>query len=259
MKKKTIIILIIIILIILAIVLIVNPSETKDKYQNTVTKTCKELKIKINTKKDLVLFIYPKDSTGESLETREKLKKNYSETLMYTIQHEKIKNNCIKEILEKDNIYADINNNPMPTAVLYKQGQYVAQITGLDGYNETEEYFEEYNLIKKSEIKESLTLKEYEQKINQKEYLLLIMTKEQMRDKLKKILENSFKNYSYDIINLYSEEGEKIKQNIESKYEIVKEYPRIFYFQNGKLMKSETAFDEFSINEFKESIDKLNN
>ncbi len=255
-KKKTLILLIITIVIICFIIIISISSSKEEKYQKRIVKTCENLTKDIKDKKDFLLFIQPSDSSNDSLDTIDRIKENYPKTLIYQINYNDIKDNCIKKILEKSSLYEDIQNNPVPTSIVYKSGEYVAQIAGLDEYRETEKFFEKNKIIEIKEIKESITYNEYKEKQKQEDYLLLVMSDEKMRDDLDKLLKENFSNYSYNIINMYSDEGKKIKEDIESNNDIIKEYPRMFYFKNKKLILSEDAFDDFTIKEYKEKLNK---
>lgn len=259
MKTKKVIILIIIIIILIVIGLVLIKTPNQNKYQNRIAKTCEQFNKDIKAKEDILLFVYPKDTTAESIETYEKIKKEYSENKIYMIEHTDIKYDCIRKILEKNNLYEDILNNPISTVNLYKTGKYIGQMSGLDSYIQTEEFLIENKILEKQEIEESITYKEYKNNIEKEKYLLLIMADEKMRPTLKTLMEKHFSEYSYNIINMYSEVGEKIKQEIEKEYDIVKEYPRMFYFKDSKMILSEDAFDETTIKEYKKLIDKKEN
>lgn len=253
-KKLVIIISVIVLVVILGVILFFNLAP-KHEYKNRVNKICDGLNQDINNKENALLFIKI-DSDLDSMYVIEKLKTNYSKNIIYEISYEEIHTECIKAILEDINLYDSIAKNPISSAVIYKKGEYAGEIGGLDSYKQLEDYLVKNEIVKKKEIKESRTVSEYEKKFEDDQYILLIMADENKRDYYTNMVKKYFSNYDYDVINLNSDIGRNVRIKIENDYGSLNEYPRIFYFSNGKLIKSGDAEDDVVIEIFKQSIEK---
>lgn len=67
-----------------------------------------------------------------------------------------------------------------------------------------------------------------------------------------------FSEYNYDIVNINSETGDKVREAMENKYGTINEYPRVNYFENGKLIESWDASTEYDLTYFKDLIENNN-
>lgn len=240
---------------ILGIILLFNLSP-KHEYKNRVSKICDGLNQNISNKENAILIIEI-NSDLDSMDVIEKFKNNYSKSIIYEISYEEIHTECIKAILEDINLYDSIAKNPISSAVIYKEGEYAGEFGGLDSYKQLEDFLVKKEIIKKKEIKEKHTFSEYVEKFQDDDYILLIMADEEQRNYYTDMVKKYFSDYDYDVVNLNSDIGRNVRIKIENDYGSLNEYPRIFYFSNGKLIKSGDAEDDVVIEIFKKSIEKI--
>ena len=65
-----------------------------------------------------------------------------------------------------------------------------------------------------------------------------------------------YKDYDYDIVNISEEEGKKIFEFINKENEIINEYPRLLLFSKGNLEKNEFVIDDSHFQNFKNYLEK---
>lgn len=252
-RKKKILVSISVIIVILLLALIIYPNA---KYESKTKKLCNDIQEKMDSKKDIIIFYRANGITDESRDTITDIKENYKEKITtYIIVPEQFSNKCIKKIFNHT-AYNDIKTIGDSAAVIYKQGKYTGMISGLDSYDNVETYFIEKNIIQKEQINENITFKEYKNNLTNDKYLLLIINNEKNRDNLTKLLEKYFPNHNYDIVNIKSNIGNKIKNDVNKNYKSFNEFPHLMYFKNEKLIHSESVIDDIT---FETYVDDLNN
>lgn len=251
MKRKLVLIFIIIIVL---IVIIFGVKFIVSKDDNL--KVCDEVINSLNEKKNVLLFIYPENSGEQAIATYNGIKNNYPNEKIYKINYEESNKKCFKDLLKKDNLYETIKEDMIPVVYMYKSGKYIGQMSGLEEYSKTEDFFVDNEIFKKNEIKDKLTLNKYKKNIIKKEYILFIIDNEQKREKYNSLMKKYFDEYSYDIINMYSSNGEKIMREVENKYIVPNDYPVLIYFEKENVSKIESIYDEKTISKFKTELNK---
>ena len=226
---------------------------------NKVLKTknlCQEMISNIEMKKDIVLFVTAHDISSNEKYTIDKIMKKYNEdNLFFETSYKDLSKDCFNKMMISDDLYNEILAMNDSVLLVYKEGEYAGIIQGIEDYYVVEEFLIEFKVIERVEIKENITFNDYNDKING-EYLLLTITEEEAREKYFDLLDKAFPNIEKDVVNIKGNVGKKIKKDIIKKYKYDNIYPRIFYFKNGKVVKSDVVFDEDSLMYFKSQLNK---
>ncbi len=252
-KGKVIIIIVLVVLLVIASIITILSMKSEKTIKSRISNICDNITANENSKKSSIIFIENLNSTEESLDTVDKLKANYKNSNIYVVYKDDLKNKCLQSLLARNNVYEEISKINDSLVLIYNSG-FKSMMVGLDSYKNVENYLLENKVISKKTLKEEISFEEYKDKFNSENYLLLIVDNENRRNKSEKLIKKYFKDYPYDIINLNSKIGQKIRENVENEHKALNEYPRIYYFKKGKLVKSNDMANEGDIKNFKNEI-----
>lgn len=260
MKKKILIVISIIIIIFVVALLVIqssNDATNKEKPEKK-DKKCIDIETKIENNETFALFITEDLSVeGDQSDIINKYLRNYkTDNNIYIIDKLDMDKNCIKKIVKEAGVYDVASDTQVSSVLGYLKGKMIGSIHNLTSYETLEDFLNENKIITKKTIKDNLSLNEFKNKTKQNKYMLLILIDEEKRIFFTKNLEEVFSDYNYDTINRKSKEGQQIDKFMKKEYKEYNEYPRLFYFENGKLIKDDEVYSLESFEEFKSNINK---
>lgn len=247
-KRQVIIILSIIVFIIILIVIVLLFGNTSSNFCKRIDKSMK------NKDSFIVLF----ERQGYSLDDNEIFNEitNKYKIKDYRISISSKDDKCIKKLLDETGINDSIQGNDFSFSLLYKKGKYTGSFLNLSDYSQFEKYLNDNGLIKSKKIKEKITLSSFKKKI-ENEYIIIFVTKEEHRKMVSKHASVAFKDVSYNIVNINSDEGAKIYNYMKDKYKIGFFFPMGYYLKDSKMISNFEAFDDPSTySVFNDSIHK---
>lgn len=258
MKSKILVVISIILIIIILLIIFIGSTDNSKKIINTKNKKCIDIEEKVRNKETFALFITNDLSIeDESNDAVRKYLNLYKDDNIYIIDKLDINKECIKEIIIETGLYNLVEENQNNAVLGYEKGNMTVSQHNIMSYETLEDFLDENNIIKKQIIQEELSFEKFKEKKQQDEYILLIMMDEEKRNFFISNMRKVFKDYDYDVINLRSEEGQKINQNIVKEYKKFNEYPRLLYFKNNKLVKDDMVYGLDTFKMFKENLKSL--
>lgn len=256
------------ILIILASVLIVSVlivgvcfliKNDKQSSNDEINSICNEINSYKKSKDNFVVVIMSKRNVnGDAQDAITKFKSLYKDlTIIYDVDFSVINNKCFAETFNDTGAYDLLKkNNSVVTIIGYKNGSYEGMMQNETSPYSIEDYLVKLGVIEKKEIKEDISYEDYKKNKDLNEYLLLIVSEEDVKDEVSDNMKKVFPDLKQDTINKRSVVGEKILKDIESNFKLKNVYPQVFYFKNGKVVASEGVFSEKNFEKFKTSLEK---
>ena len=262
MKKKKMLLVLLILIIAFIICLFYGYSSDKEdseKPKRTIIKICDNINSEIKEKNTFLVFLVNDlEELKNSDSIVSKYVKNYEkDNKIFVIGFKDIKEDCVKQIFKKDNMYEQIIAFPSNSYFGYKDGVLSSFMINMSDYILLENKLHEDGIIKKHERKESATFEQIKKNIEKDEYILFILAQEETREKYEKLLNEVFSDYDYDYINYFGKEGEKVYSYIKKDLESDNVFPKILYYKNGKIVEQAVLSEKSQMQEFKKKIQSL--
>lgn len=252
-NKKKVWLLIVLVLLIVIFFIVFWTLESNNKKEG-LTNICQTITNDIKDKKDLVIFVSDGNLNNNS-DMISNLKEEYSDLNVYNIAINNVNNNCMKDIFDENGIYEMVTSNDTSSIIVYKDGIYQGVYVGVNNYEEVKDYLVELGIVEFINHN-TINFSDFNKKISLDNYLILLIVTENLRDDLEKKMNEFYKDYDYDIVNISEEEGKKIFEFINKENEIINEYPRLLLFSKGNLEKNEFVIDDSHFQNFKNYLEK---
>lgn len=252
-KKRKVWLLIALVLLIVIFLILFWTLGSNNKKEG-LTNICQTINVNINDKKNFVIFVSDNNLNGNT-DIIDYLKEEYSDLNVYNIAINNVNNSCIKEILDENGIYEMVTSNDTSSMIVYKEGIYQGVYVGINNYEEVKDYLVELGIVEFINHN-TINFSDFNKKISLDNYLILLIVTENLRDDLEKKMNEFYKDYDYDIVNISEEEGKKIFEFINKENEIINEYPRLLLFSKGNLEKNEFVIDDSHFQNFKNYLEK---
>lgn len=248
-KIKIFLVIMFLLLMLIALMIFILFNNSVEKADTRTI--CQTIGEEIDNNDDLVIFIGNYSDASNMLES---LQKEYSNLKGHNIIINDANSSCLKELLEENGIYEMIINSIDTSMIVYKKGVYQGVYVGVNNYEVVKDYLEEVGLIEFVSHND-IDLNDFKNKIKGNNYLLVLIVTENLRSDLEEKMGKFYKEYDYDIVNISEKEGRKIYNFISDDYEIDNEFPRLLWFNKGKLIENDFVIRNDDFSDFKNNIE----
>lgn len=257
MKRDKIIKIVVTIVLIVVVLLIVLRLIDKDVFSKTICDPIDKLK---EQKENFVIILNNENTiSGSTEEAYERFEDEYANIDILKFDVKQLDDPCFNYSFAKENLHNEMGMLSKPIIVGYKDGKYVGEEQNSFSFFEIESYLDELGVIKKKEIVEKITYDEYKQNILRDDYIITVIMDENARIDVTKNMKKVFPDIKQDVINMRSETGKKIFEEIESQNGTIDFLPVGLYFRNGKLIASNSVYLEYEYAELKDKISNMKN
>lgn len=256
--RKNKIIVICFILFLIVVLLLVLPGKLGKTNYGPIdkrTKLCKKIDNFKNNNSDFIVYIEKNNNSSLENDVFAQLSNNYNKKNIVIVNDKSLSDKCFLNEMVKVGLFEVIKNANTSNAIGYKNGEYVGSCSAQD-YLFLEDCLDKLKIVKKKEIKETIDLEKFKEKIKG-EYILFIIGIENIhRPVVKKNANEFFDKYNYDIINRTSNDGKQIYDYIIENYKIGDYYPQVLYFKDSKLVKNSEVFENEK--DYKDFVKNIN-